>query len=66
MKVKNNPKVGVLIQTYNDGKYLIDALKSIQNQTYKNIQIFIYDDGSSKKKKEKILKINKKNNFKYI
>ena len=66
MKVKNNPKVGVLIQTYNDGKYLIDALKSIQNQTYKNIQIFIYDDGSSKKNQRIYLKYIKQNNFTYI
>ena len=29
MKVKNKDKVGILIQTFNDGDYLISAVESI-------------------------------------
>ena len=37
MKVKNKDKVGILIQTFNDGDYLISAVESILKQSYKNI-----------------------------
>lgn len=39
-------KVAVLISTYNGEKYLREQLDSILNQTYKNIEIVIRDDGS--------------------
>lgn len=39
-------KVVVLISTYNGEKYLKEQLDSILNQTYKNIEIVIRDDGS--------------------
>lgn len=40
-------KVAVLISTYNGEKYLREQLDSILNQTYKNIEIVIRDDGSN-------------------
>ena len=40
-------KVTVLIPTYNRKDYLIQSLNSILAQTYPNIQIMIYDDGST-------------------
>lgn len=39
-------KVAVLISTYNGEKYIREQLDSILNQTYKNIEIVIRDDGS--------------------
>ena len=39
-------KVAVLISTYNGEKYLKEQLDSILNQTYKDIDICIRDDGS--------------------
>ena len=39
-------KVAVLISTYNGEKYIKEQLDSILNQTYKNIEIVIRDDGS--------------------
>jgi len=39
--------VSVLIPVYNAGEYLKDAVLSIVNQTHKNIEIIIVDDGST-------------------
>lgn len=40
-----NPRVSVVIPTYKrDTKYLLRAIVSIQNQTYKNTEIVIVDD----------------------
>tara|TARA_Y100000816_G_scaffold287578_1_gene270568 strand:- start:5913 stop:6632 length:720 start_codon:yes stop_codon:yes gene_type:complete len=40
-------KVSIIIPTYNRFKYLLKAVESAQNQTYKNIEIIIVNDGSS-------------------
>lgn len=43
-----NPKVSVIIPTYKrETKYLLRAIKSIENQTYKNIEIVVVDDNIS-------------------
>lgn len=42
-----NPKVNVLLATYNGRPYLERQLDSLLHQTYKNIVIFIRDDGST-------------------
>lgn len=39
-------KVTVIMSTYNGEKYVRDQLDSILNQTYKNIDIVVRDDGS--------------------
>ena len=39
--------VSVIIPTYNRFQYLLNALESVRNQTYKNIEIIIVNDGSS-------------------
>lgn len=43
---KAQPLVTVFIPVYNCEKYIKDALDSIINQTYRNIEILIIDDGS--------------------
>ena len=40
------PKVNVLLATYNGEKHLKKQLDSIANQTYRNIDVYIRDDGS--------------------
>lgn len=40
-------KVTIYITNYNYGHYLQEAVNSALNQTYKNIEILIFDDGST-------------------
>lgn len=46
-KLDNEPLVSVCITHFERPENIITAFKSIKNQTYKNIEIFIADDGSS-------------------
>lgn len=41
------PMVSVVIPSFNHSKFIRDAILSIENQTYKNIEIIIVDDGST-------------------
>ena len=41
------PKITVLMPVYNGSKYLDDAIKTILNQTFQNLEFVIIDDGST-------------------
>lgn len=43
----NIPFFSILIANYNNGRYILDAIRSIQAQTYTNWEIVIVDDGST-------------------
>lgn len=43
----NNPLISVLIPCFNCEKYVETAVRSIMNQTYPNLEIFITDDNST-------------------
>jgi len=43
----NQPKITVLVPCYNAGKYFVECIESIINQTYKNLEILLIDDGST-------------------
>ena len=45
-KIIKNPKVQILLATYNGAKFLCDQLDSILHQEYKSWEILIHDDGS--------------------
>lgn len=43
----NSPLVSILIPLYNSEKYIAQTIQSCLDQTYKNIEIIIVDDGST-------------------
>lgn len=57
------PLVSVITLSYNTGKYVVKALESVKNQTYKNIESVIIDDTSSDNSVQLIDEWLKKNNF---
>ena len=42
------PLISIILTTYNRPQYLLQALNSIANQTYENLEILLIDDGSDK------------------
>ncbi|MEO1132751.1 MAG: glycosyltransferase, partial [Cyanobacteria bacterium J06639_1] len=43
----NFPLVSVVINNYNYGKFIADAIDSARNQVYKLTEVIVVDDGSS-------------------
>ena len=48
----NQPLFSVLIANYNNGKYLMEAIESVRQQTYANWEIILVDDASTDNSKE--------------
>lgn len=55
-------KISIVVTVYNSEKYIEKCLKSIKEQTYKNLEIVIVNDGSTDKSKNIIEKICKDDN----
>ena len=45
----DKPKVSVIIPSYNRFNYLLNAINSVKNQSYKNLEIIVINDGSEQK-----------------
>ena len=66
-KEKYTPLVSIIVPVYNLENYIIRTLETIQNQTYKNFECLIIDDGSTDKTEEVIQQwIKSDNRFKYF
>lgn len=66
MFLKNfNPIVSIVIPVYNGEEYLREAIDSVLNQTYRNIEIIIVNDGSIDKSEE-IIKSYTDNRIRYF
>ncbi len=61
---ENNPRVSIVIPAYNMAEYTSRCVKSILNQTYKNIEIIVVDDGSKDNTKAEMLKFGDR--IKYV
>ncbi len=49
------PLVSVIMPVYNSSEYLIESIESILNQTFRNFELIIINDGSTDES-EKIIK----------
>ena len=64
--LKINPLVTVYITNYNYGKFIKKAINSVLNQTFKNYELIIIDDGSKDKSVEIIKEFQNKKKIKII
>lgn len=62
----NNPKINILLATYNGAKYIENQLKSIYKQTYNNFEVYVRDDGSTDNTLEIINEYVQNNNIKNL
>ena len=56
--MNQQPLISVLMPAYNSELYIAEAIESILNQSYQNIELIIFDDGSSDNTRQVIQSFN--------
>jgi len=64
--VSNGPIVSVVVTCYNYGQYVSECLTSILEQTFRDIEVIVVDDGSTDDSEEKVRPFLDDRRFKYI
>lgn len=59
-------KVSIIIPTYNSGKYITQAIDSVLNQSYRDFEIIVVDDGSTDNTREVLSPYIENLTIKYI
>ena len=57
------PLVSVICLCHNHGKYILQAIQSVMQQTYTNIELIVVDDASEDNSQEIIKKASKTHEF---
>ncbi len=63
---KLNPLITVYITNFNYGQFIKKAINSVLNQTFKNFELIIIDDGSKDKSTKIIKQFQYKKNVKIV
>ena len=66
MKNIKEDKVSIILPNYNSHNFISETIKSVLNQTYKNWELFIVDDGSDIKTKKLLYKFKKYKKIKCV
>ncbi|MBC3476331.1 glycosyltransferase [Pseudomonas taiwanensis] len=61
--VTDTPLVTVIIASYNHARYIEASINSVINQTYKNIELLVIDDGSKDDSPEVLKRLQEKHGF---
>lgn len=61
--MNDSPLFSIMIANHNDGKYIREALASVEKQTYKNYEVVIVDDGSNDDSINILKELESKSNY---
>ncbi|QNQ83113.1 glycosyltransferase family 2 protein [Lactobacillus sp. PV037] len=61
-----NELISVIVPVYNGEKYIFECLNSLVNQSYKNIEIIVIDDGSTDNTKNECLRFSQEKRIHYF
>jgi len=66
MHNSKKPLVSIVIPTFNNRNYVVDAVKSALEQTYENVEIVVVDDGSTDETKDVLKSYIEGDKIRYI